>query len=309
MADPRLSITAEPEAGTSPPPAFTVPFASLYSTEMSEHQIPDALSHMRENSKRPLPRLKFGNYRPDTLLICAGGHSIKENLDLLRQKHDAGNPIIAINDTYDWLVEQGIVPEMFAFCEIDPWPKEFVKHARKETTFYVPSLAHSSALDRLKDFNVVLWHLWMGIGENEEVCGEKSPLLIGGGESMAMRCPNLGIVLGFRNMEMFGVDGSFPAGAATHVYHDRRNNTDVPGCTLAPGIGNFWYHGRVFESHYCYARQAIDLHKFCSIWQHTFRLKVHGDGFVAYVHRTNFPQQYQEHPPLMDMDGGFRVAV
>lgn len=308
----------------SPLPASFAPFAfgGEVSDEMHPPAIPMAMENIRANCARGLPTLRWQKYRPENFLICGGGPSIKTTLPILKEEIAKGGKTIAINDTYDWLVDRGIIPDYFAMCEIEPWPINFIRKPQRQTMFCLPSLAHTSAFERLKDFNILLWHLPMGIGEEGEYTkaaldgqGNRE-LVISGGEAMSIRAIPMGGVLGFRRFQMFGVDGSFmscddpdapyPEENSTHVYHNRVKD-DVPGCTLHPR--KFWHGGRIFWSHHCYARQMLDLIRYCRIRQHMFTLKCHGDGMVQHAHRMAHPRQYEDNPPLMDMNAGMVPAA
>lgn len=290
-----------PEGGVPLPSGFApFEFGGDVSDEMHGPAIPMAMENIRANCARGLPTLKWqSKARPETMLICGGGPSIKEHIGTLKDEIAKGGKVFAINDTHDWLLDQGITPDYFGMCEIEPWPVDFITKPQKETTYCLPSLAHTTAFDRLQDFNVLLWHCWMGIGEDPEIikAGSDNQLLISGGEAMSIRAIPLSMVMGYRNFQMFGVDGSFPEDAPTHAYYDRRK--DIPDAILHPR--EFWHGGKVFWSHHCYARQMLDLIRYCRIHGHMFTLKCHGDGLVQHAHKMAFPQQYDAHQPLMEM--------
>lgn len=288
------AIVQQGEGRVPLPEHFNVEFSDMVSDEMHPPAIPMAMENIRANCARGLPTLRWQKPQlledgtPRSLLICAGGPSIKQNMDLLRSQIERGGKVFAINDTYDWLIDQDIVPDYFGMCEIEPWPHDFVTKARKETLFCLPSPAHTSAFERLAEFNILLWHCWLGIGEDDELqkssLDGKTELMISGGEAMSIRAISIGNVLGYRDVQMFGVDGSFED--VSHVYYHRAD--------LDSGVLNVWHAGRIFKTHYCYARQMYDLLRFCKVQQHLFRLRCHGDGLVQWMHRNAFPEQYED---------------
>jgi hypothetical protein len=275
-----MLLEQEP-AGGSPPPDFVVLETS---DEFTPHQIPDAIRHIQLALDRGLPSLRMGKEHEGTLVICGGGHTIKDHLeDIRRKSQDPRFKIFAINDTYDWLHENGIVPWGFGMMEIASWPDTFVKRADKRTKFFIASMAHPISFNRLEGYDVTLWHAWGGIGE-DKIVAERDPgaPLVCGGEGLSIRAINLGFALGFRDFEMYGVDGSY-TGDTSHVYFDRKH----PRQTI-------WWGGRLFPSAYYLARQADDLRRFCKNWHHIFKLRCYGDGLVQHVHRTCWPDQYQQ---------------
>jgi len=268
------------EGGLAPPPDH---FRLETSDEFEPSQLEDALDNIRINVKRDLPVLKLesAEYAREgkSLLICAGGPTLKDHIEEIKR---ADGCVFAINDTYDYLVEQGIVPWGFGMMEIAPWPHDFLKHANKDTKYFLASMAHPTAFDRLEGFDVTMWHAWAGIGE-DAIIGP-GVYKVTGGEALSIRAINLGLMLGFREFEMYGVDGCFAE--ETHAYYDRDD--------IQEGTQEVWFGGRLFKSHYYLARQAKDLARLCKIHHHLFKLKTHGDGLVQYSHRTMFPEQYEE---------------
>lgn len=277
---------AEGGAVSGPPPSF-----KEFRVDDAFHtpQLGDALDHVRENCARGLPFLKL---RPEnngrTLCIVGGGPSLTDTFSQVRDRAHRGDcDIIAINDTYDWLAERGVVARYFAMMEIDRWPVQFLRMANRLTTYYLADIAHPSGFDRLQDgFDVRVWHPWIGKDEtraSREIWADADPdgPVVLGGEAIAVRAINLGWALGFRDFEMYGVDGCYRDGES-HVYFDRRVNPD-----------EVWYAGRAFRAPYYLARQANDLRRFCLNCHALFNLRCFGDGLVQHVHRTGWPDQYE----------------
>ena len=254
------------------------------SDEFNAPQIGDALDNMHVNMARGLPSMKVAPEREgETLVICAGGHSLADCFDDLKDNMSDDRKIFAVNDTHDWLVEKGIVPWGFAMMEIAPWEKEFISFPQKQTQYFLSSLSHPTAFDRLKDYDITVWHPWSGIGE-ETIIQETDPgaPIVHGAEAVSIRALNLGYVLGFRKFEMYGVDGSYKDGQSSHIYFDRKQP-----------MMNVWHDGKSFRTAYYLVRQADDLRRVMENHHKEFDLKVHGDGLVRHVHESMFPEIYQ----------------
>jgi hypothetical protein len=285
--------------GSPPAPDGFAPLRT--SDEFTPHQISDAQDHMRANvaycKARGIPTLTWSDRRERTgpLLICGGGPSLKETKiqGELRDLIAKGGQTLAINDTHDWLYERGIVPDMFAMQEIDPWPADFIRHANDHTTYYLASFAHPSAFQRLEGRKVVMFHSYGGIGENE-ILGQIDPgqPLICGAEAMSIRSINLGWALGWgqppADLHMFGVDGCYRRDENSHAYMDRKWHAE----TIIP-VDSHGNRGPEFLAPYYLARQADDLRRVVKNLGHLFKLTTHGEGLVQWVHRAMAPEQYR----------------
>lgn len=271
------------------------PLSPLVTSDlMHTPQIGDALDNARANCALGLDQITPCSQHERTLMICAGGPSLADYVDKIRDDRETtDSSIIAINDTYDYLAEHDIPVDYFAMCEIAPWPKEFLVRAGPGTVYYMCSIAHPTAVARLMDagLDVRLWHVSATNEDSDfrppytEIVEGFYPgtIYLGGGEAMSMKAINLGMVLGYRKFEMYGVDGCYRNGEASHVYMDRKVAPLTVQCA-----------GREFVSSYYLARQADDLRRMCAAWHQTFSLKCHGDGLVQHMHRTGWPGQYDE---------------
>lgn len=166
------------------------------SPEGNEGQIRRALS-------LNLPELKPACCSHDgTFVIAASGPSLVEFVEDIRLEQAKGRPICAINGAYDYLVDQGITPNLFLTVDPRPMPQNVTK-PQKESVFLLASRVNPEVFDRLKDYKILLWHSW----STENECAEfKGKFSIGGGTTSGLRAVNVGYVMGFRNFVFYGMD-------------------------------------------------------------------------------------------------------
>lgn len=145
------------------------------------------------------------------LAIVGSGPSLADRLEKLR--HWDGD-IWAINGAYDYLLENGIIPD--GFFGIDPLPglAEYVQNAQPQTTFYLASTCDPSVFDALVGHDVQLVHF---ASENNAIYPEGSKVVMGGTTSVT-RAPFVAVALGWRNITLFGVDGSYTS-KGPYCYH------------------------------------------------------------------------------------------
>lgn len=117
--------------------------------------------------------------------------------------------------------------------------------------------------------------------------------LVGGGIGTFTRTLTIALHLGFRNIELFGVDSSYPDDSKlTHV---EGYETDAK-----VEVDSFYVHARNdltkevrrFKTMGYLALQVEEFKEYCKVNHHVFALRVHGDGLLRFVHRSMYPNQY-----------------
>lgn len=160
--------------------------------------------------------------REGALAIVASGPSLSEHLSELRSWP---GEIWAINGSYDFLLTQGIVPD--GFFAVDPLPglAEYVKNPQPKTTFYIASTCDPSVMDALAGHKVSLWH---GASEDDSMYPARSPL-VSGGTTAVTRAPFLALMLGWRDITLFGVDSSYaPESPYCYEWGTYKEDTRAP---------------------------------------------------------------------------------
>lgn len=166
---------------------------------------------------RGLPTVQKLPKRAGRLAIVASGPSVREHLDEFREWD---GEVWAINGAYDYLLDQGIVPH--GFFAIDPLPElaEYVQRPHADTTFYIASTSDPSVFDALKDAKVLTFHPY-----SEDVKYPEGSGHIGGGTTSVTRAPYLGLLQGWRDITLFGVDSSYDG--REYCYEWGRYSTDI----------------------------------------------------------------------------------
>ena len=179
-----------------------------------------------------------------------------------------------LNSAIDWAVERGVKPHGCVMMEIDAWPEEIPLKPYPGVTYYLASMTSPRTYERLRGGKIVQWHF-----------GAAKTVPIMGGSNAACNAISIGVALGYRKFELFGVDSSFEgqSHAYEHVeeqdYQDRVITVDVDGQKF-PTTGVLWRQ----------ARQIMDM---CYDCRGMFDLRVHGHGLLPYAHALEFPQCYE----------------
>ena len=138
-------------------------------------------------------------------VIAASGPSLPSYVEELRKEQEVGRPICAINGAHNFLVDNGITPNLFLSTD----PRETIipniGKPQDDTIYLLASRCHPGVFDHLKDKKVLIWHAW----SDEEECSvwqEQRKLGIAGGTTSGLRAINVAYILGFRKFILYGMD-------------------------------------------------------------------------------------------------------
>mgnify|MGYP001560934080 CR=1 FL=1 len=162
-------------------------------------------ANLQSNLARGLPLLMQevpGHERP--LLIVGSGPSVSDPKTIDYIQAWPGD-VWAINGAYDFLLSHGLICE--GFFGLDPLPQlaDYLRNANEYTTFYIASMCDPSVFDVLEGHKVLLWH---ACAESAEIFphGHKA---VYGGTTAVTRAPFLALSLGYRDINLIGVDSSY----------------------------------------------------------------------------------------------------
>ncbi len=181
------------------------------------------LANMRSALDRKLPSVTVCKPHGRTLSVAGGGPSIADTCGMLT------DCIAAINGSLRFILDKPIIQGASYFCGVMDAGEHIADAliADPKVRYYVASICDPGVFDKLKDCEVVLWHVTPASiacpDEAAELIGDR--LSIGGGCTMGLRWLNLGYVLGFRRFHLHGLDSSFRDGS-THAYPDRADTKD-----------------------------------------------------------------------------------
>lgn len=260
-------------------------------------QTNDAAEHIKYAHTLDLPRLTPRDRpRLGRALIVGGGPSVKGQLENIRElSKDPNNAILTVNWTHTWLLNNGIVPYGSVFFEIDAEPDTVLEKAHPEVHYFICSHCHQRTFDMLKGYRRVLWDSPPN-SDPEKVVHEElkiDPLkVIGGGVSTFTRALGVALHLGFRHIDLFGIDSSFPDNGLTHVegYETVMDGkTDgIPVSAKCMETGEV----RQFRTLGYLALQVEEFKIYCQANHHHYSLRVHGDSLMSFVHRQSYKDQY-----------------
>lgn len=222
------------------------------------------------------------------LVIVGSGPSVVSHLDEIKQERANGRPICAVKGTHDWLIENGLEPDMFV--SLEPRQRPF-KHTSARTTYFVASRCPPELFDQLKDREVIIWHAaaskpvdvapapdktelqWDELHLTEECEPWRGRFGVGGGTTSGLRAITLGFLLGFRKFILYGMDSCLAKDKFTKRFTGE--NIGVGKLVdIIVGGRQFWCNGSM-------AQQALEFQEMYKLPNISIEAK--GDGLLAAI--------------------------
>jgi hypothetical protein len=231
--------------------------------------------NIRSALARNLPELTLAPTKHDgNMVLVASGWSMPDYIDEIKAHQKAGRPVVSIKATHDFLVENGVEPDLWV--NLDPRDRTSgIKHLNDHTTYMPASRCPPTTFDYLKGKKVLLWHSWAPGPEMEAIGHGK--LAIGGGTTSGLRAINIGYILGYRNFTMYGYDScNGPDGR-------KKFGGEMPGATVDIWVGG--PTGKKFNCNMAMAQQANEFQKLFEVMP-DLNLTVKGPGLIAEIMRV-----------------------
>lgn len=183
-----------------------------------------ALANMRENLKRKHTAFIGMTENEEDFVPVCGGPSVGSRLKEIRARQKIGGRVVACNGARQLLLDNGIKPDMVAFCDPSPVVTGFIDEP-DDLLYLVGSICHPSVFEKLDGCRVIMWHPDIGYDEQKEILDlypDVPSCLVGGGSTIGLRMLNFGFVMGYRRFHFYGLDGSYADDGADHAYtkHD-----------------------------------------------------------------------------------------
>lgn len=169
-----------------------------------------------------LPKLQMMEAHDGHAVIVGGGPSLKRHLDEIRERQKHNQVIFSTNNTYQYLVKNGIIPDCHAMVDARPENTEFLPSEDHNSICYYASQCHPSLFQNAK--NAVLWHS-MDEGIQQYIGNDTGDPLVGGGSTIGMKSLALAWILGYRQFHLYGMDSSYEKGE-NHAYPQALNNNE-----------------------------------------------------------------------------------
>lgn len=255
-----------------------------------ERLVGDRPKRLEYASKLKMPHLIRLEPHSGKVAIVGASPSIVDYADKIKTFQEEGGFVMPINGAHNWLISNGIIPNIHVIFEIDmDAPEEFLGGPpHKDVYYYVCSHSSQKLFDSLEGHHRVLWHHYDKSLPYQEVINRLFPdeFMVSGGYMTFFRVLNIALVLGFRKLEFFGCDSSYEGKSHPENYHSYARE---PVMIVAAGTKE---NNRVFKTNPSLSFLASEFMRFCDINQCGLSIKVHGDGMLRHLHEMEYPEQY-----------------
>lgn len=215
----------------------------------------------------PFTNVMANPYRPPCSIFGSG-----PSIDYTWPR--ATGDVIACNAAHDYLIKKGIVPRYAMLWDPVDVTEEFIT-PNPRVTYLLASRCHPKVFRRFRNHRVIVWH---AAGDDciQRLLEEyrKMEPMIMGGSAAAIRAMFLAVAMGYMNLNVFGMDGSFD-GSSTHI-----RQSVVKEDEMAPIFCN----GKWFRTASWLAVQAEDFKK-CAPYLAAVGVKMtlHGNGLIPHI--------------------------
>lgn len=211
------------------------------------------------------------------VMILAGGPSLNDHLEHIKQLRDQGVKIVTLNGTYNWALGHGLFPVNQIIVDARKMNARFTKPVREDCKYLLASQCHPSVFEGLSKEQTYIWHTSADM--IKDVLKENYDIWFGipGGSTVMLRAIPLLRMLGFKRFHLFGFDSCLREDRH-HSYAQPENDDAI----IVPVIVG----GRVFRAHVWMISQAQEFMDLIRFFGDEIELEVYGDGLISHILKT-----------------------
>jgi len=237
-------------------------------------------NNVREALKLPVELLsnKYMVPKEEELIIVGGGPSLKESLGEIGLRQKAGAHIWALNNTFKYLCDHGIEPDVHILLDARHENIQFVPEKTDAVMLYS---AQCNPLVLGKAMLAGILMLWCPSIKNIlKILNQynKTGAIIAGGSSVGLKAIALAHVAGYRQVHLYGYDSS---------YRDNQNHAYPQPLNDRERVIDVTVNGKEFKTAPWMATQACEFKEsmpnFIKMGLHLF---VHGEGLLPEVAKS-----------------------
>lgn len=205
-----------------PPPVEWRKFIMEHLRQQEERSLPpvrtrckfsekEMLTNLDANLKQKWPSVAdLKDKYSGPAIILGGGPSVDGQIDKIKELVASGHSLFAIERMYPWCVQHGLTPDFVVQLDASDDVGDGFTHIQPSTKHLIAATTYPKLLETLKGHKV---YLFSGAGgtspDSRKVWAEngyKHVLIINTGGTVVLGSMFLALVLGFRNIHLFGFD-------------------------------------------------------------------------------------------------------
>lgn len=208
------------------------------------------------------------------LALCGGGPSLADNLDELRWRQQQGHIIWALNNTFKYLIDNGIFPHAQIIMDAREENADFIPDSTK-ATLLLASQCHPKTFERAEASGgkIIIWHRY--IDKIEQLLGDRRVGIIGCGTTVGMNALGVAQFFGLKHIHLYGYDSSY-RDDQNHAYKQPLNDTEK--------VMDITVNGMKFKCAPWMAAQVEEFKERVGMFiADGMEFTIHGDGLLPYV--------------------------
>lgn len=185
------------------------------------------LENIRRSAEFDLPILTRQSDCDGVLVFVAGGPTLLGFLDVVRSRQQAGDFICTSNNTHDYLVANGIIPNACLLFDPKKRVSEYITQPQPQTTYYLGTTVCEGVFKALSGFDCRKVLIAYGLEDDSDLTLQKTLYpgislthYLVGGTMTPLRAMPLAGLLGFRKIEYYGMDSCFPDREPRLIYEE-----------------------------------------------------------------------------------------
>jgi len=238
-------------------------------------------SNIRHSIRLGFPQVTLHAQSPYKLCIVGGGPSLEDTAEELLEQVWSGYKVIALNNAYNWLIDNKIRPTAVVMADSRDFMARFVERAVPDCKYFIASQCAPEVFAKVMDRETYIWHSCNDETEvkilDEFYLGHNYHP-VAGGSTVALRAIGLMRMLGNRYMDLYGIDSCCMNGKH-HAYEQPENDGEE--------MKSLVYAGETFICESWMVNQYRNFMDFLARDGNKFFLNVHGDGLLAYAIKVN----------------------
>jgi SAM-dependent methyltransferase len=209
------------------------------------------------------------------VMLIGGGPSLNDFEGDIREKREAGVPLITTNGSYLWAIEKGLKPSAQVMVDARPFNKRFLEPIIDDCKYLVASQCDPCAIEHLPKDRTYLWHSCSDEKMLEFIRGvQDAPVWpTPGGSTVMLRSLMLLQALGFYKIHIYGMDSCIRE--SHHAYPQEENDHDKE-ITVKVQTKT-----KEFVCAPWMAIQAKEFRQMSGLLDDAVELAVYGDGLIA----------------------------
>lgn len=234
----------------------------------------DRAEHMQYSMSRVQQRIQEGFDRgSDRVAVVCYGPSLLETWQKIRDFRY----IISCSGSHQFLLDHGIVPTWHVEVDARAHKVDLMGAPHKDVQYLISSACHPRLIDHLEGQQISLWHTY----NNEDLSTlpaiyPRGEWVFNGGSNVGLRAMVLARFLGFRFIDTFGMDCSYPPDHQGE-HAGKHPRPAAQKHRLITVYDNTEYHTTPTLMHY-----AREFFKECSLMPEV-KFTIHGMGMLQHM--------------------------